>query len=144
MVLNLPFIEDSYYRMSASYSRHCLGHWILCRTNSSRSPTSADTIINPEAPLALRLSGQLLLGVVKVYSKKVVYLFQDFNDAMVKVKHVNRALRMHRPSNRRRWTCPKMAPLQHTQPSLCQITSTPWISCQQTLASKPFPLIILP
>lgn len=170
MVLNLPFIEDSYYRMSASYSHHCLGHWILCRTNSSRSPTSADTIINPEAPLALRLSGQLLLGVVKVYSKKVGYLFQDCNDALVKVKQVNHALRiilctcrilqqqsllspistpksflpMHRPSNRRRWTCPKMAPLQHTQPSLCQITSTPWISCQQTLASKLFPLIILP
>ncbi|CAK0784792.1 hypothetical protein CVIRNUC_007996 [Coccomyxa viridis] len=47
---------------------------------------SVDTIINPEAPLALRLSGQLLLGVVKVYSKKVGYLFQDCNDALVKVK----------------------------------------------------------
>ena len=48
----------------------------------------ADSIINPEAPLALRLSGQLLLGVVKVYSKKVGYLFQDCNDALVKVKQV--------------------------------------------------------
>lgn len=49
---------------------------------------AADSIINPEAPLALRLSGQLLLGVVKVYSKKVGYLFQDCNDALVKVKQV--------------------------------------------------------
>ncbi len=46
----------------------------------------ADSIINPEAPLALRLSGQLLLGVVKVYSKKVGYLYQDCNDALVKIK----------------------------------------------------------
>jgi len=46
----------------------------------------ADSIINPEAPLALRLSGQLLLGVVKVYSKKVGYLHQDCNDALAKIK----------------------------------------------------------
>jgi cohesin complex subunit SCC1 len=77
-----------------------------------------DSIINPEAPLALRLSGQLLLGVVKIYSRKVRgrrrrrtcsldldldllislafssflspcqvgYLFQDCNDALVKIE----------------------------------------------------------
>ena len=49
----------------------------------------ADSIINPEAPLALRLSGQLLLGVVKVHQKKVGYLFQDCNDALVKIKLVS-------------------------------------------------------
>lgn len=54
----------------------------------SKHMCAADSIINPEAPLALRLSGQLLLGVVKVYSKKVGYLFQDCNDALVKVKQV--------------------------------------------------------
>ncbi|EIE27346.1 hypothetical protein COCSUDRAFT_45823 [Coccomyxa subellipsoidea C-169] len=47
---------------------------------------TVDSIINPEAPLALRLSGQLLLGVVKVHQKKVGYLFQDCNDALVKIK----------------------------------------------------------
>ena len=31
----------------------------------------------PEAPLALRLSGHLLLGVVRIYSKQVDYLFRD-------------------------------------------------------------------
>ena len=50
--------------------------------------SSADTIINPEAPLALRLSGQLLLGVVKVHSRKVGYLFQDCKDALGKIKQV--------------------------------------------------------
>eukprot|EP00873_Tetraselmis_striata_P019210 jgi/Tetstr1/439474/TSEL_027906.t1 len=47
---------------------------------------SVDSIINPEAPLALRLSGQLLLGVVRIYSRKVGYLFQDCNDALLKIK----------------------------------------------------------
>ncbi|BDA47997.1 probable double-strand-break repair protein rad21 homolog at N-terminal half [Coccomyxa sp. Obi] len=47
---------------------------------------TVDSIINPEAPLALRLSGQLLLGVVKVHQKKVGYLYEDCNDALVKIK----------------------------------------------------------
>lgn len=48
----------------------------------------ADSILNPEAPLALRLSGQLLLGVVRVYSKKVGYLYVDCNEALTKMKQV--------------------------------------------------------
>ncbi len=46
----------------------------------------ADSIINPEAPLALRLSGQLLLGVVRIYHRKVVYLFQDCIEAVTKIQ----------------------------------------------------------
>ncbi|AQK40660.1 Sister chromatid cohesion 1 protein 3-like [Zea mays] len=33
----------------------------------------------PEVPIALRLSGHLLLGLVRIYSWKVQYLFQDCN-----------------------------------------------------------------
>ena len=33
-------------------------------------PTRTESIINPEAPLALRLSGQLMLGVVRIYNRK--------------------------------------------------------------------------
>eukprot|EP00884_Botryococcus_braunii_P021674 jgi/Botrbrau1/8190/Bobra.357_2s0033.1 len=47
--------------------------------------STVDNILNPEAPLALRLSGQLLLGVVKIYSRKVAFLFDDCNEALVKV-----------------------------------------------------------
>ncbi|QDZ24116.1 Rad21/Rec8-like protein [Chloropicon primus] len=36
-----------------------------------------DSIITPEVPLALRLSGQLMLGIVRIYARKVSYLFQD-------------------------------------------------------------------
>jgi hypothetical protein len=35
---------------------------------------SVDTIVNPPVPLALRMSGHLLLGVVRMYSRKVKYL----------------------------------------------------------------------
>ena len=33
----------------------------------------------PEVPIALRMSGHLLLGVVRIYSKKVEYLHHDCN-----------------------------------------------------------------
>ena len=38
------------------------------------------------APLALRVSGHLLLGVVRIYSRKVTYLMSDCHEALVKVK----------------------------------------------------------
>ena len=37
----------------------------------SPSLSPADTILNPEVPIALRLSGHLLLGVVRIYNRKV-------------------------------------------------------------------------
>jgi cohesin complex subunit SCC1 len=52
---------------------------------------SANSIKNPTVQLALRLSGQLLLGLVRIYSRKVEYLAEDCNDAMTKMKVVNRA-----------------------------------------------------
>lgn len=42
------------------------------------------------APMALRLSGQLLLGVVTIYSKKTEYLLGDCNNILTKVKTVFR------------------------------------------------------
>lgn len=41
------------------------------------------------APLALRLSGQLLLGVVRIYSRKARYLLDDCNEAILKIKMVS-------------------------------------------------------
>lgn len=37
-------------------------------------------------PLALRISGQLLLGVCRIYSRKAKYLLDDCNEALVKIK----------------------------------------------------------
>lgn len=39
-------------------------------------PSTVDVLLSPEAPLALRLSGQLLLGVCRIYARKVSYLLQ--------------------------------------------------------------------
>ncbi|KAJ1450283.1 Rec8 like protein-domain-containing protein [Pelagophyceae sp. CCMP2097] len=48
---------------------------------------SVDSIINPTAPLALRLSANLLLGVVRIYVRKTQYLQMDCNEAMTKMQN---------------------------------------------------------
>lgn len=51
---------------------------------------SVEAIITPnQAPMALRLSGQLLLGVVRIYSRKARYLLDDCNEALMKIKMVS-------------------------------------------------------
>ncbi|KAH7888711.1 Rec8 like protein-domain-containing protein [Phlebopus sp. FC_14] len=48
---------------------------------------AADAIIGQEVEvMALRLSGQLLLGVVRIYSRKAKYLLDDCNEALLKIK----------------------------------------------------------
>lgn len=50
---------------------------------------SSDAIMGQEVEImALRLSGQLLLGVVRIYSRKAKYLLEDCNDALLKIKMV--------------------------------------------------------
>ncbi|KAI8330968.1 Rec8 like protein-domain-containing protein [Chlamydoabsidia padenii] len=39
-----------------------------------------------EEPIALRISGQLLLGVVRIHSRKTRYLLEDCNGALSKIK----------------------------------------------------------
>lgn len=47
---------------------------------------SCTDIMNPSVPLALRLSGHLLLGVVRIYSRKVKYVLNDCTEAMLKLQ----------------------------------------------------------
>ncbi|KAF7315386.1 RAD21 protein [Mycena indigotica] len=48
---------------------------------------SVGEILGQEVELmALRLSGQLLLGVVRIYSRKARYLLDDCNEALLKIK----------------------------------------------------------
>jgi hypothetical protein len=50
---------------------------------------SVEAIVTPnQAPMALRLTGQLLLGVVRIYSRKAHYLLDDCNEALIKIKMV--------------------------------------------------------
>lgn len=48
-----------------------------------------------QAPLALRLTSQLLLGVVRIYSRKARYLLDDCNEALMKIKLVRNATTRH-------------------------------------------------
>ena len=56
-----------------------------------------DAIMGQEIEvMALRLSGQLLLGVVRIYSRKAKYLLDDCNEALLKIKMVRpRPTRRH-------------------------------------------------
>ena len=49
-------------------------------------PGTVDSILYPEVPIALRLSSHLMLGIVRVYSRQVGYLFADCTDALLKIK----------------------------------------------------------
>lgn len=53
---------------------------------STNIEESVESVINPSAPLALRVSGQLMLGIVRIYSRKVKYLMNDCTEAMWKIK----------------------------------------------------------
>lgn len=48
-----------------------------------------DIIGENAAPIALRMSGQLLLGVVKIYNRKTKYLMDDCSEALLKIKMVS-------------------------------------------------------
>lgn len=65
-------------------------HWTKKLTKSAVFQTNIhDTcqdIAEPVVPLALRVSGHLLLGVVRVYSRQVNYLFADCSEAMHKIR----------------------------------------------------------
>ncbi|KAJ2726141.1 sister chromatid cohesion protein 1 [Coemansia sp. Benny D115] len=51
-------------------------------------PGSVGAIIGQDQgpPLALRLSGQLLLGVARIYARKARYLLEDCNEALIRIK----------------------------------------------------------
>ncbi|KAG8897707.1 sister chromatid cohesion protein 1, partial [Tulasnella sp. 417] len=66
-------------------------HWErkLSKTQTLQTDISqsVDAIMGQEVvPMALRLSGQLLLGVCRIYSRKAKYLLDDCNEALLKIK----------------------------------------------------------
>lgn len=72
--------------LSANIERKLSKNHIL----QSNVTDSVEAIITPnQAPMALRLSSQLLLGVVRIYQRKTRYLLDDCNEAMMKIKMVS-------------------------------------------------------
>jgi len=65
-------------------------HWEKKLTKLQVSQTdiveSVDAIAKPEVPLALRTSGHLLLGVVRIFERKIKYLLVDCAEALQKIQ----------------------------------------------------------
>jgi len=68
--------------LAAHFEKKLTRHQIF----STDIPTAVESVINPPEPLALRVSGHLMLGIVKIYSKKVNFLMSDVSEAMWKIK----------------------------------------------------------
>lgn len=47
---------------------------------------TVDSIIHPTEPISLRLSGQLMLGLVRIFSKKINYFYVDAKDVIWKIE----------------------------------------------------------
>jgi len=62
------------------------------QTLQTSIPSTVTVILEPTStmasapPLALRLSGQLLLGIARIYSKQAKYLLEDCNEASDKIR----------------------------------------------------------
>lgn len=55
-------------------------------THKRQSTTYSQAIMHPQAPLALRLSSILQLGVVKLYKRQVDYLYEDCSAFLAKLR----------------------------------------------------------
>eukprot|EP00505_MAST-04D_sp_SCG-Rhode-Island_P000250 Stramenopile-MAST_4_protein_250 len=53
---------------------------------STNVEKSVEYIMFPTEPLSLRVSGHLLLGIVRIYSQKCEYLMNDCREALIKIK----------------------------------------------------------
>ncbi|KAA8515710.1 hypothetical protein F0562_018679 [Nyssa sinensis] len=61
--------------------------------------STVDHIMYPEVPIALRMSGHLLLGVVRIYSKKVDYLYQDCNVVLIGIRKAFASVEVNLPED---------------------------------------------
>ena len=48
--------------------------------------SSVQDILNPRTPIALRTSSHLLVGLVRIYSRKAKYLLTDCSETLVNIK----------------------------------------------------------
>lgn len=61
---------------------------LIFQTSSNTTIYFSDKILLDEVPVVTyRILAYLLLGIVRIYSKKVEYLFHDCNDVLSEVRH---------------------------------------------------------
>ncbi|CDW56835.1 Rad21 Rec8 N domain containing protein [Trichuris trichiura] len=65
-------------------------HWEKKLTKAQVYETNIDSaiesILDPKVNMALRTTGHLLLGIVRIHSRKTKYLLADCNEAFLKIK----------------------------------------------------------
>lgn len=135
------FFSESILSKKGSLARIWLAaHWERKLSKTQFLQTSIEqsvgAIVRNDQPLALRLSGQLLLGVVKIYSRKARYLLEDCNEALLRIKlvvisrHTDEAswlgtgsdhvpLTLFRPLGQVLWIFQTTKLQQHTRPLHC-------------------------
>ncbi|KAG7747895.1 hypothetical protein KL912_002572 [Ogataea haglerorum] len=81
----------AYVWLAANLEKKLTKHQLLNTdiAESTRAIVSSSSVSTE--PLALRLTGQLLYGVVRIYSRKAKYLLDDVTDAILKLKSSFRA-----------------------------------------------------
>ncbi|PSK56931.1 hypothetical protein B9Z65_6555 [Elsinoe australis] len=83
-------------------------------------------IVNDDqAPLALRLTSHLLLGVVRIYSRKARYLLDDCNEALIKIKLAFRPGNVDLPSTQSHIANPAAINLPDTLTELDLMAAAP-------------------
>ncbi|KAA0159938.1 hypothetical protein FNF31_04583 [Cafeteria roenbergensis] len=60
----------------------------------------SQSLMKPKVALALRVSGQLLLGLARIYSRKVTFLFADCSDALSKIQSAFRVADLDLPKDK--------------------------------------------
>ncbi|KNC76713.1 hypothetical protein SARC_10800, partial [Sphaeroforma arctica JP610] len=76
-------------------------HWDVKKNvvNETQIDKKVEYIVSPAVPIALRTCGHLLVGVVKIYSRKAKYLLNDASDALSKIKVAFRPGTVDMPEN---------------------------------------------
>ncbi|CAB3399785.1 unnamed protein product [Caenorhabditis bovis] len=77
-------------------------HWEKKLSRAQIYETNVDEaveeIMEPKQKIALRTTGHLLLGIVKIYSRKTKYLLADCNEAFLKIKLAFRPGQLDKPN----------------------------------------------
>ncbi|KAF2859511.1 hypothetical protein K470DRAFT_258848 [Piedraia hortae CBS 480.64] len=76
-------------------------------------------------PMALRMSGQLLLGVVRIYSRKTRYLLDDCSEALIKIRMAFRPGQVDLPANQMQAAARDAQPLAETVAELDLLAPLP-------------------
>ncbi|CAI9103181.1 OLC1v1001627C1 [Oldenlandia corymbosa var. corymbosa] len=66
---------------------------------STNIPSTVEKIMYPEVPIALRMSSHLLLGVVRIYSKQVDYLYKDCYGVLTGIRKAFSSVNINLPQD---------------------------------------------